>query len=466
MTFSRRQFLKNISASALASASLAGIVNPLTAFQAQAQENDDYRALVCVFLLGGIDNHDIVLPYDTDSFNKFSRIRQSLLTQYGDNRLRENLLPLNPFNSSDFSGRQFALPPELPNIKSLFDQGNAAIIGNVGPLVVPTQRDQFLLDNVDLPPRLFSHNDQQAVWQSSQPEGAQFGWGGLFADAALNNNSANSSTFSSITSRGNELFLTGEVANPFQISSEGSVTIELLDLFSELAPNSQLVQTLSSHFQSQRFSSNNLIQTDVSNIMQNAFTANAQFNEAILSATAINQAFPQSQLGAQLDLIARTISVREALGVNRQVFFVGIGGFDTHSNQADELPQLQQQIDSSITAFYLAMNELGIQDNVTLFTASDFGRTLAVNGDGTDHGWGAHHLVVGGAVRGNQIYGSIPEPVFGHQQDAGSGRLIPTASVEQFAAPMGRWFGLNDQQLQTALPNLANFVGLPSLDFI
>jgi uncharacterized protein (DUF1501 family) len=163
--------------------------------------------------------------------------------------------------------------------------------------------------------------------------------------------------------------------------------------------------------------------------------------------------------------VAETMAVREILGVSRQVFFVALGGFDTHAAQATDLPALQQDIGDSLLAFYRATEELGIAEDVAAFTAADFGRTLTVNGDGTDHGWGSHHFVVGGSVRGGDIYGDIPVAELGHGQDAGNGRLIPTVSVEQFAAPLGRWFGLNDAELQSALPGLSRFPTAP-LGFI
>ncbi|MEO1323872.1 MAG: DUF1501 domain-containing protein, partial [Pseudomonadota bacterium] len=175
-----------------------------------------------------------------------------------------------------------------------------------------------------------------------------------------------------------------------------------------------------------------------------------------------NTAFPGNFLGQQLQAVANTIAIRNSLLVTRQVFFVAIGGFDTHSNQVNDLPGLQSEIDGGVVAFYQAMQELGLGSDVTLFTASDFGRTLAINGDGTDHGWGSHHFVIGDAVQGGQIYGDMPPYEIGHDQDAGNGRLIPTTSVEQFAEPLGRWFGLNNSEIAAALPNLSNFAAGPA----
>lgn len=465
----RRTFLTG--ASALSAASLAGFGSSLASFQASAAQTSGYKAIVCLFFLGGMDGHDTVLPYDQASYDRYAEIRASLMGLYdnlpgGSTRARDRLLPLTPANAANFGSRQFALPEELSGIKGLFDSGDAAIIGNVGPLIQPLNRQQFLAETAPQPKRLFSHNDQQSTWMSSQPEGAQFGWGGRFADAVLAAGAnAGNKEFSTITSLGNELFLTGADALPYQVGLDGAPEIDALNFFAGddgAGTQTEIYQKLRDHFEAMDFNSTNLIDRDVANAMRTALTTNEAFNQAFESIQPFNTSFPGNFLGQQLQAVANTIAIRDALLVNRQVFFVAIGGFDTHSNQANDLPGLQSEIDGGVVAFYQAMQELGLGSDVTLFTASDFGRTLAINGDGTDHGWGNHHFVIGNAVQGGQIYGDIPPYDFDHDQDAGSGRLIPTMSVEQFAAPLGRWFGLDDAEIAAALPNLANFGAEPS----
>ncbi|MFC3123148.1 DUF1501 domain-containing protein [Agaribacter flavus] len=455
----RRDFIKATSASALSIASLGAVSQSLRSFSAHAQTNDDYKALVCVFLFGGIDNHEVVLPYDQASWQQYASIRQSLLTAQGTQRARENLLPLNPINQASFGERRFALPPELGRIKQLFDTGSAAIIGNVGPLIAPTNRQSFMESSVLLPPRLFSHNDQQSVWQASAPEGAQFGWGGLFADAAITRNPSQSVDFSTISSSADALFLTGKRAQPYQISTQGAASNQLLQQFANAQDNvgQGLYNSLRQHFAGEVGSSEHLIRQDVLRLMQNSLLTNEQYNRSKLNADGLITPFPTSPLGQQLRVIAESIAIRDQLEVKRQVFFVGIGNFDTHSDQATSLPSLLNQVDESIDAFYRSIQEMGLGSQVTLFTASDFGRTLTVNGDGTDHGWGGHHFVIGDAVIGQQIFGEIPPPTFEHEQDAGNGRLIPSTSIEQFAAPLGRWFGLSADEIEKTFPNLQNF---------
>ncbi|MEM1262848.1 MAG: DUF1501 domain-containing protein [Pseudomonadota bacterium] len=466
MTLTRRTFLTDaLAATALGS----GLGLPFATRSAQAADTSGYRALVCVFLFGGLDNHDTVLPYDSASYNSFAAVRSSLLQAQGANRARTALLPLTTTDPTQFGSRQFALPPELAGIKGLYDQGNAAIIGNVGPLIQPTTRLAFEQESVLLPPRLFSHNDQQATWQSSSPEGAVFGWGGRFMDAMIEAGANSRLPFSTITSGGGELFLTGSRARPYQISPAGAAVVELLADAAALRnePGGEVFyQQALALLRSEQYTGSHLLERDIASSVRGAIDSNALYNQALASAPSLTTTFPASGLSAQLRAVAQAISVRSALGANRQVFTVAMGGFDTHSQQATSLPALLGEIDAAVTAFYSEMVAQGLANDVTLFTASDFGRTLAVNGDGTDHGWGGHHFVVGGSVNGGAIYGDLPPATVGHEWDSGGGRLIPTTAVEQMAAPLGRWFGLNATEIAAALPNLANFSSASSLAFI
>lgn len=457
-SLSRRHFLKSSGASMLGAAGLGGLTSAMATFPAQAANVDGYRALVCVFLLGGMDNFDTLLPYDQTSYDRYADIRASLIGRHSGRRDRDNLLQLSPDTTSGFDGRQFALPPEMPGLHALFQAGDLAIVDNVGPLIEPVNRSQIETGNRRLPPRLFSHNDQQSTWQSSEPEGAQFGWGGLFADAAVAsgaNGSSSANVFSTITSEGSQLFLTGDTTRPYQVSGSKGTRVNLLEWFSYR--EDAAFDLLTQHFGAANFNAANLIERDVAGAMTGAQEANRLFREALENEVPFNTEFPPNYLGSQLRSVAQTISLRDVMLVDRQVFFVAIGGFDTHDDQAGDLPGLHGEIDTALVAFNATMQELGVHNDVTLFTASEFGRTLAINGDGTDHGWGGTQFVMGGAVNGREIYGTVPVMDFDHDQDVGGGRLIPTTSVEQFAEPLGSWFGLTDQELVAALPNLPNF---------
>ncbi|MFK7974734.1 MAG: DUF1501 domain-containing protein [Halioglobus sp.] len=452
----RRSFLKSSLAVPMMMSG-GSLLGAFAGANAQAMDTSGYRALVCVFLFGGMDCHDTVLPYDQASYNEYAQIRASLLASYagldgGSSRTLGSLLPLDPLTPAS-GGRQFALPPQMSALHGLFGQGNAAIVGNVGPLLRPTDAQSFFTGAGELPARLFSHNDQQSTWMSFAPEGSQLGWGGRFGDIAVQGGSNADAVFSQISVSGNSLFLTGDTVSPFQIGTDGVPNILLL----EETEDGFIGDLLLDHFNSAGVQRSNLFERDYANISRVSLEANDTLDAALSQGSSVSTPFPASSLGAQLRAVAQTIAVRETLGATRQVFFVSAGGFDTHSTQAQDLPGLQQNISDSIAAFYTATQELGVENEVTTFTAADFGRTLTVNGDGTDHGWGGHHFVVGGGVNGGDIYGGIPEATLGHSQDAGNGRLIPTSSVEQFAAPLGRWFGLNESELSTALPGLANF---------
>lgn len=450
--FTRRSLLTGLGAGAVLAPGFAGM-------RADAASVGGYKALVCIFLFGGMDGHDMLIPYDQASYDVFRDLRQGVVPDA--TRARSVLQPLTPRNGERFAERRFALPPEMPGIKQLFDRGRAGIVANVGPLVRPTTRADWE-DRRQLPPRLFSHNDQQSVWQANAPEGARFGWGGLFADAALRSGAnANAQTFTTVSTTGDSLFLTGDRTAPYNIGGGGPEQVNVLrdaDRRRQYDDDYEAIyQRLRRHFSASEFRSDNLLARDVASIMGVSLDSNEAYQAATETPPALGTGFPGSRLGQQLEIIAETIAVRSRLGVGRQVFFAGTGGFDTHSGQAGAMPQLLADIDASVTAFQSAMEFIGEDRDVTVFTASDFGRTFAVNGDGTDHGWGGHHVVVGGAVAGGEIYGDPPPPGFDHAWDAGSGRLIPSVSVDQYAAELGRWFGLSQGELETALPNLRNF---------
>lgn len=450
MTLNRRQLLRCCASLGVGGAFAAN----LAAFNAFAADTTDYKALVCVFLFGAMDNHDTVIPFDAESSADYEEIRSPLLTAYATPRYRADLLELAGASAPD--GRTFGFPPEFAPLHDLFTQGRLAVVGNVGPLVEPTNRTSFNNDSVLLPPRLFSHNDQQSVWMSSQPEGAPFGWGGRFADlidAASGNANA---AFTSVSASGNTVFLTGQSSRAFQVSSTGAIQVNGLNN-NQLFRSTQMPALYGDALVDLQGVPSSLFQADVVDTMQSSLAANATLEAGLSSAPTPSTTFPQSGLGAQLAIVAQMIAQRAPLGVNRQVFFVSTGGFDTHSDQATDLPGLQANIAASVRAFYDTLVEYQVADRVTTFTASDFGRTLSVNGDGTDHGWGAHHIVVGGAVQGGQILGDIPPAVLGHDQDAGKGRLIPTLAVDQYAAALGRWFGLSNSELADALPGLGQF---------
>ena len=418
MTYiNRRRFL------AASTAGLAGtslMTGPFGSRRAWgATDTSGYRALVCLFLFGGMDHADTIFPLNQNEYDELADLRSGLFNNYSNgaaanNRARANLLELNPQNPEDFPNRQFGLSPNLSELRDLFDNQELAIVGNVGPLIEATTRTSFDEESVALPSRLFSHNDQQSTWLALNPEGAQLGWGGRFADAVAAADPSTNSTFVSVSTSSNSVFLSGNDIRQFEASSNGSADgLDLLDRQFFLGGNARFDaqrQAVAEFYAQNDFGNQNIFERDFARISANGIETTRDYIASLENVTPAATEFPDTRLGSQLQTIADTIEIRNTLGVSRQVFFASSGGFDTHSGQANRLPQLQTEISQAVAAFRNAMVERGIWENVTLFTASDFGRTVIDNGDGTDHGWGNHHFVTGGSVNGGRIFGEIPRP--------------------------------------------------------
>ncbi len=447
---SRREFLRTASRLSVAGTAAPFALNLATIGAAAAQSAGDYRALVCLFMYGANDHNNTVIPYDTANFNAYTGARA------GITRSLAELLPLTPATplTGSNAGRQFALPQELAPLKTIWDAGKLAIMANVGPLIVPTTKAQYNNLSVPLPPKLFSHNDQQSIWQASAPEGARVGWGGRIGDLMISQNANSIFTCNSIS--GSAVFLSGQSSVAYQLGTSGSTAISGItgNLFGSSTASGTLTTLITSGG-----ASNSVFTQDLAETTQRSIDANAKLSVAL--ATAPDFPLPAelatSSVGAQLRVVARMIASRNQLGAKRQVFFVSLGGFDTHDNQLTTQPGLHTQIGNALAYFYNTTVAMGVADQVTAFTGSDFGRTLTSNGDGSDHGWGSHHFVVGGAVRGQNYYGTFPIMGLNNNDEVGSGRLLPTTSVDQFAATLARWFGVSASDMSLVLPNIGNF---------
>ena len=328
---------------------------------------------------------------------------------------------------------------------------------NVGTLVQPTTKAQYLAKSVPLPPKLLSHNDQQSYWQASSPEGAASGWGGRIGDLLQSGNGT--STLTCINVTGNAVFLTGQAAVQYAVSTGGPIALNARNsLQGSTAAASLLTQMISSTSGSHQF------QKALGSIGGRALNLYTQVTSALAAAPTTATTFPVaadtgSTLGKQLQLVAKMISVSSQLGAKRQIFFVSTGRFDTHDELDTLHPLLMTNLADALRAFYDTTVELGVQNQVTTFTGSDFGRALTGNNDGSDHGWGSMHFVLGGAVRGRQFYGINPTLANNGPDDIGQGRLIPTMSVDQYAATLASWFGVSASNLSTVVPNINNYVG-------
>ncbi|WHZ10098.1 MAG: Protein of unknown function (DUF1501) [Burkholderiaceae bacterium] len=466
---SRRAFLRRSSRLALAGTAMPFALNLAAIGEAAAFDATDYKALVCIFLYGGNDYGNTVVTYDDVSYDAYSKIRGG-----GANRaaggialaqadLKNTLLTPT---AALAGGRQYALHPQMTGLAGLFNSGQAAVQLNVGPLIAPLTRDQYNSSNRTTYPRpanLFSHNDQQSTWQSSSPEGSTIGWGGHIGDLALSSNST--SLFTCISVAGNAVFLSGDRALQYQIGTDAAVKINAVNgsVYGSNAVRDALrniTQATSSH----------RLENEYNAITRRSIDSEGKMTAALNLYPASAQAFSSftgtDNLSAQLRMVARIIAGRNDLGSKRQVFFVSLGGFDTHDGLLAQHTRLLGNLSMAMTSFYNATKALGVDKQVTAFTASDFGRTLSSNGDGTDHGWGSHHLMVGGAVNGAAFYGAAPPVSVTNtsapedQWHVGQGRLLPSTAVDQYAATLASWFGVADSELAGILPNLRNFGGV------
>jgi uncharacterized protein (DUF1501 family) len=491
---SRRRFLHRagaLGAGAAAApwlANLAALAGTAPAFGAQTS---GYRALVCLFLYGGNDAYNTVLATEKDSWQAYLAARDSepgsiALAPVGAKPVKGarnfnmqlgGVLPITPANTQN---REFALHPCLAGVVDLFQQKKVAIVANVGPLVQPTTKKAYLAGKAKLPPKLFSHNDQQSVWQSMGPEGTPVGWGGGIADLLQSAN--HNPIFTSISMDGAAVWLAGNNVRPYQLGLDGAIHIGSDDgtLFSSALAQ----QTLMNIMRTTR--SGRVIEVEHAAVSARSMDAEATLSpvyppadggpwgtqnlppgkpDPLLMYTPPSTGVPTlNPVSQQLQAIARMIAARSALGSARQIFFVGVDGFDTHdtlpTRHADAMASLAQ----ALSYWNMVTTSMGVDGQVTTFTASDFGRAFNSNGSGCDHGWGGHHFVMGGSVLGGDIYNRFPH--YGQSDGAGGflsqdqladGALLPTTSVDQFGATLGGWMGLSATELLGVMPNLGNF---------
>jgi uncharacterized protein (DUF1501 family) len=442
---SRRAFLRRTGALSLAAGAAPWALSLAAMGEAAAQTATDYKALVCVFLYGGNDYANTLVPYDQASYDAYAGLRSNIAIA----RTALAGTVLNP-TTPLAGGLQYALAPGLAPLVPVFDAGQMAVLLNIGPLVQPTTKAQYAARSVPLPPKLFSHNDQQSYWQSSLPEGARTGWGGRLGDLFASGNG--NSTFTCISVSGNAVYLTGQSAVQYQVSSNGAVAVN--GIKNPLFGSSACSTALRSLVTQPR---THLLENEYALVTRRSEESNDQLTAALAGAS-MPTAFPTGNgLASQLQLVARLIAARSALGARRQVFFVSLGGFDTHDSLATAHPALMTTLGNALAAFQQATVDLGVASQVTTFTASDFGRTLVSNNDGSDHGWGSMHFVLGGAVQGKSFVGTPPAIANNGPDDVGQGRLLPTTSVEQLAGTLATWLGVSATDQLTLLPNLANY---------
>jgi uncharacterized protein (DUF1501 family) len=444
--FTRRGFVR-ISAGVAGSLAL----RPFGLIPGLAQSGPNYQALVCVFLFGGNDSNNMIVPMDDTNYKAYQSIRGTLALSTADLTA--------PVNS--VSGAPFSFHAKLPDVASLFASKELAVVANVGSLVQPLTQAQYQAQNSPIPSNLFSHADQQQQWQTSIAQGhAGTGWAGRAADY-ITLQQINSSSFPTFLSvAGNTIQGVGTQSQPVTVTPGESLTLKGFST----APAAQARwNAMNSLLQT---NSGVLLAQSANTTLSHSISDAAALASALGSSSPLKTQFPATNLGGQLQQIAQIIQVQSELGMRRQIFFASLSGFDTHAGETATLNTLYAELSPALAAFYAATQELGVAQNVTTFTESDFSRTFQpTSSDGSDHAWGSHHLVLGGAVQGGQIYGAFPTFELGGPNDTDTrGRWIPTTAIDQYGAALCSWFGIPASALSSVFPNLPNF-GSQSLNF-
>ena len=440
MTRHTRRDLLRLACCSAAGASLVSGLSKFGLVSALAQGTSDYKALVCIFMFGGNDSNNMIVPIDS-RYTQYVQARSVLALP------QSQLLPLQSNGQASYG-----MHPNMPEMQGYFNQKNLAILANVGTLVQPTTKAQYQAYQ-NLPENLYSHSDQQDQWQSAQLAGTPVsGWAGKVADNVQTFNA--SAQFPPILSiSGNPIFCTGITSRPFTINPGQPPGLQGFDQTAASQARYTATQQLLT------FDSGLSMVQAANSVTGQAVKFAQVLSTALQNITPLQTKFPSNYLGQQLQQVAQVIAARSVLGVQRQIFFVSYGGFDTHADQLPQQVQLLTYVSQSMSAFFQATQELGVANQVTAFTLSEFSRTLEPGSNGgSDHAWGSHQLILGGAVQGNQIYGTFPTLALGGPDDADqNGRWIPTTALDQYAATLATWFGVPAVNLPSIFPNLTNF---------
>ncbi|MDX2236138.1 MAG: DUF1501 domain-containing protein [Hyphomonadaceae bacterium] len=442
---SRRRFLRR--------ASVAGGVACLPALwrlgapqNADAAVPADYRALICIYFSGGCDALNFVAPYDVASHTRYAGYRGAVALA------RQSLLPLQLANANAFAGRQVGLHPRLTYLAQLYAQGDMAVLGQVGPTPAPLRKTNGAAQTVNgaaLPPGIASHVDQYREWLQQKRDGVYWGWGGLMSDTYRSGNGQPQLT--NISTASYSPLLGGRVTSQFTVGHDGTPLSEYLSDYNDSNGTTVAIAGGSANRA-------NLLEREIA-VTFERLRGGAEALSAATPSTSLFAVQPpgRNELAQQLAIVLRIASGASSTGMKRQVFYCTHGGFDTHSNQLARNDADFTSLNAALNWFVPEAQRLGLFDKTLLFTTSEFGRSLVANGDGTDHGWAGHHLIIGAQVKGGDVYGAIPELDRAGDDFTSTGEMIPKVSVDQYGAALARWMGLSDAQLTAAFPNIRNF---------
>jgi uncharacterized protein (DUF1501 family) len=447
---SRRRFLGQTGCAAMSSLPVLNTLLNLKlagGLAAAAPANTEYRALVCLFFGGGIDSFNVLVPRGTAEHAEYASVRADLALA------KDSLLPISPLGSP---GLELGLHAGMSGLQGLFETGKAAFVSNVGTLVAPMTKAQYDQGSVPLPLGLFSHSDQAEQWQTSIPnQRTARGWAGKAADLLASLNGSPDVSMN-ISLSGSNVWQSGETVYEYSVNPEGATSLAGYNPNETSVWSPTPIRTVAIDRQLV-LNYQHLITQAFNTKKKDAMQAYQLFNTATSADLPATVTFPDTYLGNQLKMVAKAIAGRNALGHTRQTFFINVDGWDHHDNVIDAQAEMLPMVSAAVTAFYQCLEAINAQNGVTLFTASDFGRTLNSNGAGSDHGWGGNHFVVGGAVDGRRIFGSYPSLAVDGPQDVGRGRLIPTTSVDAYFAELCLWLGVSKSNLSLVFPNIGAF---------
>lgn len=469
----RRDFIKSVGCGAMGSTTLLntlanlGVMNGAMANTTFDNNADDYKAIVCVLLSGGLDSYNMLIPAGTDAngdngFAEYKALRTDLAIQ--------DIEDVNVFNAPQHVGVRgfsnaygsFGVHTGMPEVKTLFDQGKLAYMSNIGTLVEPLMSiADYQNSQKKKPLGIYSHSDQSMQWQTSVPQSRDaVGFGGRMADLLQASNS-NQSLSMNLSLDGKNIFQRGHDIAEYAIRSNigpNNVGFESFPTWwSNAGYLNQLRDNAIDNMMSNTYA--NLLQKTYATTAKTSISAFATFKEALKKVPAMSTVFPETTLAEEMAAITRVMSVRNDLGAKRQIFFVNYGGWDMHDGLVDGLNARLPVVSQALKAFYDSTVELGIADKVTTYTISDFARTVTSNGQGSDHGWGGNSLVMGGAVNGGKIYGGFPQMSLNNnpQNISFRGNFIPAVSTDELYAELALWYGISPADLCYVLPNLGNF---------